>query len=202
MLAEPQRAKWQTEGFSDAAAGEAADLQAASAEIEQDAIRHAQPPDRSSKSQSRLRKPSENLDAHAELALDTLGEADAVARIAHRGGRHGDDACGARAIGKRQKVAERLHRARHRGLAELGLLIDVVNEAQWSTCAGKQPKMVRRITLEHHDAPGIGADIDDRDRVSARRTSTLRHLRTIPRAVAVNPSAYRQRYCARPPRME
>ena len=48
-----------------------------------------------------------------------LGEQRAVARVAHRGGGHRDDALRAGAGRDRLKIAQRLHRARHRRFAQL-----------------------------------------------------------------------------------
>src|SRR4029453_14020275 len=75
FLAEPERTERQTGGFAHAAAAETGDLKATSAEIEEDAIRHAEPSPRADKAQACLRQSSDDFYAYPELSLHTLGEA-------------------------------------------------------------------------------------------------------------------------------
>ena len=95
------------------------------------------------------------------------------------------------------KVAERLHCPRHRLFTELGALVYVVHEAEGRARAGEQPQVARRIALEHHDAPGVRADVDDGDRVAVGKTRAHRAesegtgSRRRPQPVNVFPSKWR-----------
>jgi hypothetical protein len=81
------------------------------------------------------------------------------------------NAFGAGAGGDRVEIAERLHRSRHRLLAEILLLVYVGHEPQRRARSGDQTQMAGAVAVENDHAAGVRADVDDRDRgCAARRT--------------------------------
>src|SRR6266550_1803733 len=63
FLAQPKRPERQAHAFSQPAAGESADLEAATSEIEEQAARNRKPSHRSGETVASLRLPSDNLDS-------------------------------------------------------------------------------------------------------------------------------------------
>ena len=60
-------------------------------------------------------------------------------------------------------VRQRVHRARHRVLAQPPLRVHVAHQAQRGARAGADAHVARRLRLVDDDARGVGADVDDRD---------------------------------------
>ena len=168
FLAQSKRPERQAHAFRQPAARESGDLQAAAAEIEEQAVRNREPSHRAGETVARFRQPSDNLDSNPQLALQPFSEQRAVGRVAHRGGGHRDDALRSGAGRDRLKIPQRLGRARHRRVAQRPARIDVVDEPQRRARTGEEAQMARCVALEHHHAAGVRPDIDDGDDVAAR----------------------------------
>ena len=141
LLAQPERPERQAHLFPETPARELGDLHAPAAEIEQQAVRHGQASYGSGETVASFRQPADGLHVNAQLALQTLGEDLPVRRVAHRRGGHGDDTLRSGTCRDRLKIPQRFGGPRHRRIAELAALVDVVHQPQRSAGAGEQAEV-------------------------------------------------------------
>ena len=132
LLTQSKRPQRQTYGFNQPPARESGHLHATAAEVEEKAVRNREASHGADETVARFCERSNSLDSNPQLTLDALCEQPAVTRIAHCGSGHRDDALRSDARRDSLKIPKRLHRARHRGFAQLGALVDVLDEPQGS----------------------------------------------------------------------
>ena len=132
LLTQSKRSDRQTHGFNQLPACESGDLHAAAAKVEEQAVRNRETSHGTGETVASFCELSNSLDLNPQLTLDALGEQSAVPCVAHCGRGHRDDALRSDTCRDCLKISKRLHRARHRGLAQLGAPIDVLDKPQRS----------------------------------------------------------------------
>jgi hypothetical protein len=162
-LAQPQRAQRQARGTSLATVAKGGHLEAAAAQVEQDAIVHGKAAESAHESVVRLAPPVDDLDRDSQLAPYAPNERGAVASLPHGGRGDGGDSLRVRPVRDGAKVAQRHHRPIDGLVADEVLLVDVMDQAKRGARAGEDAELADRLALEHHHPARVGADVDHRN---------------------------------------
>ena len=166
-----QHAERQRRGIEHLATGDARKIEAAAAQVSDNAVGIRNGRNHAQARRARLVIARQDRDIQTQR-LDLAGEFLAIAGIAHRRGRHADGLVNIHLARDDPKALERLDRARHRWLVDHAGLRQRTPQPRHDLFVENQRRIAPRAG-EDHQAHRVRADIDDRGAVEVNRLVLL-----------------------------